>query len=197
VSCSGTPRHWARRRSPGIEPATFLLPDNRSYLLSYCRAHYKDTLQVSARGPKRVRQQYIADGAVTFKCSGSISTATVSFPCLLCIHPTSSLKFHQSPSPPSWHLVDQRFKNNRTNRCRSYCLSCRIRLTVLTKMAACKCVTSPASLPWERSRAVPGTSSVQRLHRFHEQWMNHELSTLLSDSVRIVILNGEISASFV
>jgi len=25
------------RWSPGIEPATFLLPDNRSYLLSYCR----------------------------------------------------------------------------------------------------------------------------------------------------------------
>jgi len=39
VSCSGTPRHLARRgRSPGIEPATFLLPDNRSCnLLSYCR----------------------------------------------------------------------------------------------------------------------------------------------------------------
>jgi len=36
VSCSGTPRHLARRRSPGIEPVTFLLPDNRSYLLSYC-----------------------------------------------------------------------------------------------------------------------------------------------------------------
>jgi len=28
VSCSGTPPHLARRRSPGIEPATFLLPDN-------------------------------------------------------------------------------------------------------------------------------------------------------------------------
>jgi len=35
VSCSGTPPHLARR-SPGIEPATFRLPDNRSYLLSYC-----------------------------------------------------------------------------------------------------------------------------------------------------------------
>jgi len=37
VSCSGTPRHLARRRSPGIEPATFLSPDNHSYLLSYYR----------------------------------------------------------------------------------------------------------------------------------------------------------------
>jgi len=27
VSCSGTPRHLARRRSPGIEPATFLAPE--------------------------------------------------------------------------------------------------------------------------------------------------------------------------
>jgi len=37
MSCSGTPPHLARRgRSPGIEPATLLLPDNRSpYLLSY------------------------------------------------------------------------------------------------------------------------------------------------------------------
>jgi len=39
MSCSGTPRHLARR-SPGIEPATFLLPDNCSYLLSYCRPYY-------------------------------------------------------------------------------------------------------------------------------------------------------------
>ena len=35
MSCSGTSRHLARQ-SPGIEPATFWLPDNRSYLLSYC-----------------------------------------------------------------------------------------------------------------------------------------------------------------
>jgi len=32
ASCSGTPPHLARRRrSPGIEPADFLLPDDRSY----------------------------------------------------------------------------------------------------------------------------------------------------------------------
>jgi len=36
VYCSGTPRHLARW-SPGIEPATFVLPHNHSYLLSYCR----------------------------------------------------------------------------------------------------------------------------------------------------------------
>jgi len=45
ASCSGTPPLLARRGSPGIEPATFLSPDNRSYLLSYCRPyttlHYK------------------------------------------------------------------------------------------------------------------------------------------------------------
>jgi len=35
ASCSGRSRHLARR-SPGIKPATFLLPDNCSYLLSYC-----------------------------------------------------------------------------------------------------------------------------------------------------------------
>jgi len=34
VSCSRAPRHLALQ-SPGIEPATFRLPDNCFYLLSY------------------------------------------------------------------------------------------------------------------------------------------------------------------
>jgi len=42
TNTSGTPRHLDRR-SPGIEPATFLLPDNRSYLLSYCHPKYCPT----------------------------------------------------------------------------------------------------------------------------------------------------------